>query len=91
MTCKELPSINTEVFKHPNTYFVSLLFENRNLIRLVREKNKKLTEKNQKIDFEKERSKTISTINIGKKGCCQTVLSKLRKKLYFSSALAILK
>ena len=36
-------------------------------------------------------STTISTINIGKKGCCQTVLSKLRKKLYFSSALAILK
>ena len=64
MTCKELPSINIEVFKNPNTYFVSLLFENRNLIRLVREKNKKLTEKNQKIDFEKERLKTISTINI---------------------------
>ena len=66
MTCKKLPPTNIEVFKDPNTYFVSLLFENRNLIRLVRKNNKKLSDKISKIGFEKEGFKTRTNINISK-------------------------
>ena len=40
MTDEKLPFTNIEIYKNPNTCSVSLIFENHNLIRLIREKNK---------------------------------------------------
>ena len=40
MTNEKLPFTNIEIYKNPNTCSVSLIFENYNLIRLIREKNK---------------------------------------------------
>tara|TARA_B100000524_G_scaffold337195_1_gene227668 strand:+ start:2217 stop:2825 length:609 start_codon:yes stop_codon:yes gene_type:complete len=40
MTNEKLPFANVEIYKNPNTCSVSLIFENHNLIRLIRERNK---------------------------------------------------
>ena len=38
ITIQKTPSTNIEIFKNKNTYLVNLLFENRKLVRLIREK-----------------------------------------------------
>jgi hypothetical protein len=39
ITIQKIPSTNIEILKNKNTYLVNLLFENRKLVRLIREKN----------------------------------------------------
>ena len=38
VTILKIPSTNIEIYKNKNTHLVNLLFENRNLVRLIREK-----------------------------------------------------
>ena len=38
ITIQKTPSTNIEIFKNKNTYLVNLIFENRKLVRLIREK-----------------------------------------------------
>ena len=41
VTVQKIPSTNIEIYKNKNTYLVNLLFENRKLVRLIRERNNK--------------------------------------------------
>lgn len=63
ITIQELPSTNIQILKNKNTYLVNLLFENRNLVRLIREKNRFLNDKNSEINFKEFKSKSHETIS----------------------------
>ena len=39
ITVQKIPFTNIEIYKNKNTHLVNLLFENRKLVRLIREKN----------------------------------------------------
>ena len=41
VTIQKIPSTNIEIYKDKNTHLVNLLFENRKLVRLIRERNNK--------------------------------------------------
>ena len=41
ITVQKIPFTNIEIYKNKNTHLVNLLFENRKLVRLIREKNNK--------------------------------------------------
>ena len=63
ITIKKIPSTNIQIFKDKNTYLVNLLFENRNLVRLIREKNRFLNDKNLKVNFKEFNNESYETVS----------------------------